>query len=126
MKLRRLKDDEWLYQNTGASFVTSPANRPGAEYILGAWPMPRPAGFQNFSWVQNEDFDYGEIPGLCDRYAGRAILYGVGALEAPSLVGAGELLRRHVHPADSAITCAICSRNFFVKLRRAYKAATLD
>ena len=40
-----------------------------------------------FPWPDNDDMDHSHIPALCDRYAGRAILYGSGDIwQRPGLV----------------------------------------
>lgn len=42
---------------------------------------------EKFPWISNDDFDYSHIAEQCDRYAGRAILYGNGDVwQRPGLV----------------------------------------
>ena len=47
-----------------------------------------------FDWISNDDYDYSNISEQCDRYAGRAILYGSGDVwQRPGLVrGMGNFL----------------------------------
>lgn len=54
-----------------------------------------------FPWISNDDYDYSDLSAQCDRYEGRAILYGSGDIwQRPGLVrGMGNfLMDMYDHP----------------------------
>ena len=118
-----------FYQNYwGERYVYKPSEYgPVREDIVGALSDAQTMhDFKSFNWVKNDDFDYSEIPGLCDRYAGRAIMYGAGDIwERPSLVRGMEnfFIDMSIQPEFCHYLCDLFT-NFYVEdYRRAYKAS---
>jgi len=79
-----------------------------------------------FPWVTNDDFDYSEISGLCDKYTGRAIMYGGGDIwQRPALVRG--MSQFFIDMYEEPEICHFLSKkftDFYVEdFRRAYDAS---
>ncbi len=118
-----------FYQNYwGERYVYKPSEYgPVREDIAGALSDAETMeDLKNFHWVRNDDFNYGEIPGLCDRYKGRAILYGVGDIwERPSLVRGMEnfFVDMSLRPEFCHYLSDLFTDFYIEDYRRAYKAS---
>lgn len=79
-----------FYQNYwGERYIYKPSEYgPVREDMAGALAGAKTlADLENFDWPKNDDFDYSLINAQCDKYEGRAIMYGAGDVwERPSLV----------------------------------------
>lgn len=81
---------------------------------------------KNFPWISNDDMDHSEIPALCDRYAGRAIMYGSGDIwQRPGLVrGMGQFLMDMYEHPDYCHFLSKTFTDFYIEdYRRAFEAS---
>lgn len=79
-----------------------------------------------FDWVRNDDFDYSRIPALCDKYAGRAIMYGTGdVFQRPGLVRGMEnfLVDMYENPEFCHYLCNRFTDFYVEDYRRAFEAS---
>lgn len=123
------KKYDGYYQNYwGERYVYKPSEYgPVREDMVGALAEAETMQeLKSFNWVNNDDFDYGQISEQCDRYAGRAILYGTGDIwERPSLVRGMENFFEDmiIRPEFCHYLCDVFTDFYIEDYRRAFKAS---
>jgi uroporphyrinogen decarboxylase len=81
---------------------------------------------KDFEWPRNDDFDYSRIGALCDKYKGRAVMYGEGDIwQRPGLVrGMGNFLEDMLLRPEFCHYLSSVFLDFYIEdYRRAYKAS---
>ena len=81
---------------------------------------------KSFAWPKNDDFDYSLIGAECDKYEGRALLYGVGDVwQRPSLVrGMANFFEdMALRPEFCHYMCDVFTDFYIEDYRRAQKAS---
>jgi uroporphyrinogen decarboxylase len=81
---------------------------------------------KSFEWPKNDDFDYSLIGAQCDKYEGRALLYGAGDIwQRPSLVrGMANFFEdMALRPEFCRYMCGLFTDFYVEDYRRAYKAS---
>ena len=81
---------------------------------------------KDFTWPKNDDFDYSLIGAQCNKYEGRAILYGHGDIwQRPSLVrGMANFFEdMALNPEFCHYICNVFTDFYVEEYRRAYKAS---
>jgi uroporphyrinogen decarboxylase len=117
------------YQNYwGERYVYKPSEYgPVREDLAGALAGAETLdALKHFDWVKNDDFDYSEIAAQCDRYEGRAIMYGTGDIwERPSLVRGMENFFEDmiIRPEFCHYLCDVFTDFYVEDYRRAFKAS---